>query len=304
MVDRPLIWVTENIHSDAMDYLENHAQVIGPTKALPPLASQIKGIIVRGHKVSDDLLAQLPQIEVIGKHGAGLDNIDLDAAQRRGISVVRADGANAQSVADLAIGLALMLLRGMDLHNEVLHQRLPKEQRPAIGFELSERRAGIIGVGAIGSRVAYRLSAGFDTPVFGYDPYLAQANWPANVARCDNLSDLLSSVDLLFLHVPLTSETQHMINNQTLASMPRGSVLVNCARGGIVDESALLQALNTHHLASAATDVFAQEPVDLSHPLLHVKGRLIATPHIGAGTHAALRRTGLTIAQKVIHHLT
>lgn len=297
------IWVTEVIHADALAYLRTEATVLGPGDIQDGQRLSVDAVIVRGRRVDEHFLQTLPKLKVIGKHGAGLDNIDQGAAAKRSITVMRADGANAESVADLAIGLAIALLRQTDVHNDVLHARLSPEHKPGTGFELSERQAGIIGVGAVGSRVSRRLLHGFEAPAAGYDPYLTDEQWPRGLTRCATLDDLLQQTDLLFLHVPLTDETRHMIDADALSRMPQGSFLVNCARGGIVDEMALLDALTSGHLAGAATDVFADEPVSLDHPLLTSPVRLIATPHIGAGTEAALKRTGLTIAQKVVDHL-
>lgn len=298
------IWVTEVIHDDALAFLRTRATVLGPGDLPDDQRQAVEAVIVRGRRVDEHFLETLPKLKVIGKHGAGLDNIDQAEAAKRGIIVMRAEGANAESVADLAIGLSLTLLRQTDVHDDVLHARLSPKHKPGAGYELSERKAGIIGVGAVGSRVAKRLIHGFGVHTAGYDPYLAQANWPTGLVRCGSLADLLKQTDLLFLHVPLTDETRHMIDSKTLSWMPKGGFLVNCARGGIVDETALLGALTSGQLCGAATDVFADEPVSLEHALLTAPVRLIATPHIGAATEAALKRTGLNIAQKVVDHLT
>lgn len=297
------IWVTEAIHADAMGFLRTQATVLGPGDLSEHEQSLVDAVIVRGRRVDENFLQTLPKLKVIGKHGAGLDNIDQAAAAQRSIAVMRADGANAESVADLAIGLALMLLRQTDIHDDVLHARLTSEHKPGPGFELAERRAGIVGVGAIGSRVAKRLIRGFGAAASGYDPYLSNEQWPQGLVRYTSLEDLLKQTDLLFLHVPLTDETHHIVDLHAMSLMARGSLIVNCARGGIVNEQALLQALKSGQLAGAATDVFSHEPVALDHPLLTTPVRLISTPHIGASTEAALKRTGMTIAQKVVDHL-
>ena len=247
----------------------------------------------------ESLLSTRPK--VIGKHGAGTDNIDVETARARSIEICSTPGVNADSVADLAIAMALSLLRNLQLHTQALRNGTPLEGSERIGLEMSEVPIGILGMGAIGRSVAARL-CGFGSKTSGYDPYLPDNLWPNSVRRMFSIEEALSSSRLLFVHMPLTNESRKLLGRDALASMPAGSYLVNCARGGIVDEQALSEALITGHLAGAASDVFDVEPPPADHPLL-AQPNFIATPHLGASTNAGLSRVGVAIATKVVERL-
>lgn len=265
------------------------ADVLGPGPIPDARRKDVTALIVRAHPVGESLLASLPMLRVIGKHGAGTDNIDMDAAGRRNLQVFRAEGANAESVADLAVLFAMLLLRSPDLHHHALKHGKPARGDIPGGFEMSERRIGILGMGAIGRAVAARLTGGFSANVSGYDPALPQDIWPGSVRRHDDVAALLQETDLLFLHLPLLPQTRNLIGKAELSSLRPGAVIVNCARGGIVDEQALADALASGQIAAAASDVFATEPPQPDNPLLAGSGRFIGTPHIGASTNAGLR---------------
>lgn len=303
MRGRNVIWVTEPVHPDATALLATGAEVIGPGPIPDARRSDVTALIVRAHPVSETLLASLPMLRVIGKHGAGTDNIDMDAATRRNLQVFRAEGANAESVADLAVLFAMLLLRSPDLHDQALKHGKPARGDIPGGFEVSERQIGIIGMGAVGRAVASRLTGGFSANVSGYDPALPQDMWPAFVRRHGDLPALLKETDLLFLHLPLLPQTRNLIGKAELSALRPGAVIVNCARGGIVDEQALADALASGQIAAAASDVFEVEPPHPDNPLLAGFGRFVATPHIGASTNAGLRRTGMIIGQKVLDAL-
>lgn len=303
MQRRNVIWVTENIHPDAIELLAADAEVLGPGPISDARLNDVTALVVRAHPVDQSLLSSLPMLKVIGKHGAGTDNIDMDAAERRNLQVFRAEGANAESVADLAVLFAILLLRSPDLHHQALKHGKPARADIPGGFEVSERHIGILGMGAIGRAVASRLTGGFSADVSGYDPGSPQDTWPASVRRHDDVTTLLQATDLLFLHLPLLPETRNLIGRSELSSLRPGAMIVNCARGGIVDEQALADALASGQIAAAASDVFETEPPAADSPLLAGSGRFIGTPHIGASTNAGLRRTGMIIGQKVLDAL-
>lgn len=302
MVDRPTICVTEHIHPDAMARLAEIGNVIGPGPEADDWPARAEAVIVRSAPVSQEQLQRATRLRVIGKHGAGTDTIDVQAANAAGIPVLTAAGTNAESVADLAICLALNLLRAPDLHDAALRGGRMLAPRQRIGFELSELQAGILGMGAIGRAVAQRLVHGFGASVLAYDPMLPASDWPERVERAETVDDVLSRSGILFLHLPLLPETTHVLNERAFALMPRGSFVVNCARGGIVDEAALAEAIADGHIAGAASDVFEAEPPDPQHALFSA-GRFIGTPHIGGSTEAGLKRTGMLIAERVISEL-
>ena len=301
MTPTPLIWITEQIHPDAVEMLRARAEIILPGEDATPHHDRITGIVVRAAPIDADLIARLPALRVVGKHGVGTDNIDQPALSARDIALHTAAGANAESVADLALTLALMLARAPDIASDALKRGTPRPNVDMTGYELSELPCGILGMGVIGRAVARRL-AGFGAQVSGYDPMLPDAEWPDSVARRASVDAVLEDTRMLFLHLPLTPDTRHMLDLTRLRQMPQGSFLVNCARGGIVDEAALAQALNEGHLAGAATDVFEREPPAPDLPLLQAP-RIIGLTHLGAQTHAALRRTGTLIATKVLTEL-
>lgn len=302
----PKIWVTEPIHDDAVALLAGSARLVGPGVAAKDLCDEdlalIDAIIVRAALIDRELIGRMPRLKVIGKHGAGTDNIDTDALSAAGAQLFSAPGTNAESVADLAVAFALMLLRAPDLHDRRLRSGATAAAQPPMGFELGEVTAGILGLGAIGRGVAERLRRGFGTEVIGYDPGLPEEAWPDGITRFIELGSLLAEAQVLFLHLPLLPQTLGLIGRAELETLPQGAFLVNCARGGVVDERALAEALKSGQLAGAASDVFEAEPPPPDHPLFDAP-RFIGTPHIGGFTNAGLRRTGILIAERVLDAL-
>ncbi|MBS1303374.1 hydroxyacid dehydrogenase [Loktanella sp. SALINAS62] len=299
MIKKPVVHVLEDIHPEAFDRLAKSADVFGPEIAFP---SACDALIVRAKKVTANDIAACPNLKVIGKHGAGLDAIDVDAAEERGITVLSTPGVNAESVADLAIGFALSLIRNIQAVSNLTKKGHPLPSALRNGWELGELPAGIFGLGAIGRATAHRLTAGFGAEVRAFDPGIPDEHWPEDIGRVDSLDDLLTSSRILFLHAPLLPSTRDAINDATLSAMPVGSYLVNCARGGIVDEAALSAALRHGQIAGAASDVFAQEPPAPDNPLFDCPN-FLAAPHLGASTNGALRRVGFSIVEQVLEGL-
>lgn len=301
---QPTICVLEPIHADALAVLNGYARLVTPEEnAVDRWVTEADAIIVRNHTISGSDIARAKKLKVIGKHGAGIDTIATGEAKRLGIPVVSTPGVNAASVADLAVGMAMSLTRNLSGHTEALRTGKPLTGKQRIGFEVAELPAGIIGLGAIGRAVAARLESGFGSQVAAYDPWVLEDNWPGSVRRVDSVEELLAETRLLFLHVGLSDATRGMIGAKELALMPEDSFVINCARGGVVNESALAEALASKQIAGAASDVFEQEPPPADHPLLK-HSNFIATPHIGASTVAGLRRTGLEVVRKVLEQLS
>lgn len=305
MTNLPVVWVTEPMHQQVLDELATQAQVVGPGPLPAEYQDQVQAIIVRAAPLPAALLADLPALRVVGKHGAGVDNIDADFLAQRGIPLLTAAGFNADSVADLTVALALMLLRAADIHDAHLRagQPVPLIHGYAGGIEVAQLAIGIVGMGGIGRAVAQRFAAGFGARVAGFDPMLPDKHWPSGLMRYGSLDELLANTQLLCLHLPLNEATRNLISTRQLQLMPAGSFLVNCSRGGIVDEQALAEALSSGHLAGAASDVFASEPPSPQHVLFGA-GRFIATPHIGGATEAALYKTGTHIVTEVLDYLS
>jgi D-3-phosphoglycerate dehydrogenase / 2-oxoglutarate reductase len=271
---------------------------LGLTEAgLLPLVPEIEAWIVRGAtKVTRRLMESAPRLRWVARAGAGLDNIDVAAAKERGVQVLNVPGANAVAVAELTFGLLLGLFRKIPAADASV-RRGEWDKSRYMGRELRGKTLGIVGLGKIGRAVA-RRARGFEMTCVGHDPLVPDAEVRAMEVEPLDLEALLARSDIVTLHVPLTPETKGMIGRARLARMARGAVLVNAARGGLVDEVALLAALESGALAGAALDVFADEPPKgsplLSHP------RLILTPHIGAATAEAQEAVGEEIVKLLL----
>ncbi len=256
-------------------------------------------LLVRGAtKVTAEVL-ETPGLKVVARAGTGLDNVDVKAARERGIAVLNAPAANTISVAELTLGLLLALERHLaPAATDLRNGRWEKSKYS--GREIAGKRLGLVGFGHIGRAVAMRARA-FDLEVSASDPMVHP--WPPEFGwvREKTLEAMLPEVDYLSLHVPLVAATRGLIGKAQLSLMKPDAVLVNCARGGIVDETALLDALNAGALRGAALDVFATEPPG-EHPLLTLPN-VIATPHLGAATREAQDRAGVEVAERVIETL-
>ena len=254
------------------------------------------GLITRSRtQVDDVLLRAAPRLRVIGRGGVGVDNIDLDAASRRGIVVLNAPEANTTSAAELAIALMFAAARGVARSDRIL--RAGGWDRTFLGRELSGARLGIVGLGRIGSQVAQR-AIGLGMSALAYDPYVTRQHAEGlGVALFERLDALLERVDVLSVHTPLTEETRGMIGEAELGRLPPGAIVVNAARGGIVDEAALVAALARGHLRAAGIDVFVQEPPPADHPLLG-RDDVVMSAHLGANTVEAQARVGSEILER------
>jgi len=281
-----------------------HEVVVRTGLKPPELIAALQGcqaLLVRGAtRVTAEVLAASPDLKVVARAGTGLDNIDVETARQRGITVLNTPAANAISVAELALGLMLALERHLVAASIDLRQGRWEKTKYA-GRELSQKALGLVGFGRIGPELAMRARS-FGMTVSAFDPLIA--SWPAGfewVERANRLETLLSGADFVSLHVPLTPETRHLIAAPQLALMKRDAVLVNCARGGTVDETALHAALAGGALRGAALDVFATEPPGVT-PLLELPN-VIATPHLGASTAEAQDRAGVEAAERVVDAL-
>jgi len=262
-----------------------------------------RALIVRNRtQVRGALLEAATQLQVVGRLGVGLDNIDVTACEARGIAVYPATGANDLSVAEYVITAALMLLRRAWFASaRVAAGEWPRTE--LMGRELSGKRLGLVGYGAI-ARVTGRMARGLGMSVAAYDPLLPADHAAWADASPQPLPELLATSDVVSLHVPLTDATRNMIDAGALAGMRRGAILVNAARGGIVDEAALCAALRSGHLGGAALDVFAREPVDAASGAAFVGvPNLILTPHIAGVTDESNVRVSAVTAEAVARHL-
>ncbi len=250
-------------------------------------------------QVDDALLEHAPKLRVIGRAGVGVDNIDTEAATRRGIVVMNTPGANAVAVAELTLCLMIALARRVPAANSSMHAGR-WEKKSLQGSELRGKTLGILGLGRIGLEVAKR-ARGFGLDILGADPFVSAAVARENGISLVSLDELFAKSDYLTLHVGLTPQTQGIINAKTLATMKKGVRIINCARGELVDEAALAAALKSGQVAGAALDVLAEEPPKSS-PFFGLDN-VILTPHIAGSTNEAQEAVGLQIAMQVREYL-
>src|SRR2546428_1968767 len=265
-------------------------------RARPP---DYEGLITRsGTAVTAELLDHAPRLRIVGRAGVGVDNVDVEACSRRGIVVCNAPYGNVVSAAEHTLGMLLAVVRRIP----EAHARLKALEwnRGIYGAELYRKTVGVVGLGKVGSRVAVRLR-GFETDVVVYDPYIPESRAKDLGARAVDFETLLREADIVTFHVPLTPETENMVAARELARMKRGVRLVNCARGGIVNEADLLAALESEHVAGVAIDVWSEEP-PAGEPLRRLiqHPRVVVTPHLGANSGEAQVNVAVDVARQLV----
>lgn len=295
------ILVTDGLDSSGIAILKKSAEVVEMTGISPDdLLKEVvdfDALIVRGRtKVTAAVFDAGKKLKVVGRAGVGVDNIDLVAARSHGVTVVNSPMATTTAVAELTLGLMLDAVREIPRADSSLKtgKWLKKEFN---GFELSGKTLGVIGFGRIGAAVAKRAAA-FEMTILGYDPMVPADEIIKRGGTPVSLDELFAQSDMITMHLPLTDLTKSMINAETFAKMKNGAFLICAARGGVIDEAALLEALNSGKLAGAALDVFTTEPPGLTDLVVHPN--LICTPHVGAQTVEAQRRASNDISEEVI----
>ncbi len=295
------VLVTEPLAQPGLDLLRQHAEVEvvhRPGSArLAELVGSCDALVVRSRTpVTSEVIEAGERLRVIGRAGTGVDNIDLESATRHGVLVVNAPNGNSVAVAEHTIGLMLALARHIPQGDSSLRQgRWAKGA--LMGTEVRGKCLGIVGMGRVGTAVATR-AAGLEMEVVAYDPFVSTEHAARLSVRLLPLDELLRSADFLSLHVPATNLTRGMIGQRELSLMKPTARLINCSRGGVVDEEALLEALEAGRIAGAALDVFSQEPLEDSRLLNNEK--LILTPHLGASTAEAQSSAALDVAEQVV----
>lgn len=262
------------------------------------IIGEYSGLVVRSQtEVTPRLIDAAKNLKVIGRAGVGVDNVDVEAATKRGIIVMNTPGGNTISTAEHAFSLMMSLARNIPAADASV--RSGKWDRKAFqGVELYGKTLAILGMGRIGAEVARRAIA-FGMRVLAYDPYLSQSRARSlQVELVDRLDEIVPQADFITLHMPLTAETTHMLNAERLAKAKKGVRIVNCARGGLIDEAALFEALKTKHVAAAALDVFEVEPPVADYPLRSL-ANVVFTPHLGASTAEAQENVGIEVAQQI-----
>jgi D-3-phosphoglycerate dehydrogenase / 2-oxoglutarate reductase len=279
--------------------------VVGkPANELHTALRDARGLIVRSEtRVDAALLQSAPRLEVVARAGVGVDAIDVDAATAAGIVVVNTPAANTLAATEQTFALMLAAMRNLPQAHASVHGGV-WDRKPFVGYELYGKTIGIVGLGRIGSNIATRAAA-FGMNVIAFDPYVPSSRANALGVELTEFDELLRRSDIVTLHVPLTSQTRGMIDGRALAQMRPDAVLVNCARGAVVDARALLDALEGERLRAVAMDVFPEEPppVDSPSKKLMMHERVVATPHLGGSTYEALERIALELARDVVHVL-
>jgi D-3-phosphoglycerate dehydrogenase len=308
MTERFRVLIADPVHEDGRKLLEANGTIAVDVATGLDEASLIARIgrydalIVRSKtRVTAPVIAAGIALKVIGRAGIGVDNIDVPAATERGIVVFNTPDANATTTAELTIGHLLSLSRHLPQADRSVRGGAWQPTR-YVGAELAGKTVGIIGFGTIGRLVAIRC-AGLKMRVTAYDPFVSPEIMAQSAAEPQELEALLAGADYVTLHCPLIDKTRNLIDAARIATMKPGARLINCARGGLVDEEALVAALQSGHLAGAALDVFVKEPPPKDSPLLALDN-VVVTPHLGASTEEAQQAVSVRIAEDIAHFLT
>jgi D-3-phosphoglycerate dehydrogenase / 2-oxoglutarate reductase len=300
----PKVLVADAISQRGIDELSRDGgiEVSVQTKLSPEklieLIPEFAGLIVRSEtKVTRQIIEAAKKLRVVGRAGVGVDNVDVETATRRGVLVLNAPGGNTVSTAEHAFSLLLCVARKIPQADASLRGK-KWSRKDFEGVELYNKTLGVIGMGRIGSELSRRAIA-FGMRVAAYDPYLSAARARSlQVELVEELDDLLAVADFISFHTPLTAETRHLLNAERISKTKAGVRIINCARGGLIDEVALASALQDRHVAAAALDVFEIEPLPENSPLRDAPN-LVLTPHLGASTAEAQESVGIEIAQAI-----
>ncbi|MBA4423747.1 MAG: hydroxyacid dehydrogenase [Syntrophus sp. (in: bacteria)] len=308
------ILLVEHIHQAGEAMLAQKAQLVFPQpqneEGILAAIGDCNALVVRNTKITRQIMEAAPRLSVIGRHGVGYDTVDIGAAADLGIPVVYTPAANTESVAEIAVGFILCLCRKIvqahgamqseELLSDTVTLPIMTKQRGLVNTDLWGKTLGVIGVGRIGSSVSRKMIAAFNMLVLGYDPYVdAEKLKGYGVQKVDRLEEMLPQCDFVTVHCSGGAETRHIINTNTLALMKQSAYLINTARGTIVDEAALVEALQSGRIAGAAIDVYDPEPPRPGNPLLHMEN-LIVTPHFCAQTEESLYNMATVVAQGVL----
>jgi D-3-phosphoglycerate dehydrogenase / 2-oxoglutarate reductase len=303
-MDKPKVLVADPISSKGVELLESGGQLLVEVRTglkeieLLAIAAEYSAIVVRSQtKITSKVIEAAKQLKVVGRAGVGVDNVDVDTATRRGVIVMNTPGGNTVSTAEHAFSLLVSIARNIPQADASV--KAGKWDRKSFeGVELHGKTIGIFGMGRIGTEIARRVIA-FGMRAIAYDPYLSPSRARSlQVELFEDLDQVLAQSDFVTMHMPLTAETKHLINAERIAKMKRGARIVNCARGGLIDERALLEALQSGQIAAAALDVYETEPPPADFALRALPN-IVFTPHLGASTAEAQESVGIEIAESI-----
>ena len=296
------VLVSDPIDQTGIDILSQVAQVDVRT-GLPPaelkaIIGEYDALMIRsGTQVTAEIIEAATKLRIIGRAGVGVDNVDVPAATKRGVIVVNSPEGNTIAAAEHALALMLSLSRHVP-HAHASTMAGGWDRKTYVGNELYKKKLGVVGLGKIGSHVA-RVAKAMGMDVMAYDPFISAERAQQLQVRLLALPALFAEADYVSLHLPRTPETENLVNAELLATMKPTARIVNCARGGIVDEAALAEAVQNGVIAGAALDVYAKEPLAADSPLRGVAQRLILTPHLGASTEEAQENVAVDVAEQI-----
>ena len=298
------VYILDAIYPAGVEWITERAEVVRwDDPAVRNWHADADGIIVRGSVIGRNDFARAKALKMVSKHGVGIENVDLVAAREHGVIVSNTPGVNSDAVAEFAFALGIAACRRIPELDRAVRSGKPVDRTRFLAVGMQGKRVGVLGMGNIGTRIARKWRGGFDAEILGYDPSAPADHWSdIPHRRMASLEMLLAEVDLLTIHTPLTEGTRGMIGAAELALMKPTAVLVNAARGGIVDEAALYQALRTGKLFAAGLDVFVTEPPTIQTPLVTLPN-VIATPHSAASTHETQTRSSLMVVQQLMRVL-
>jgi len=296
------VFVADEVNEDKLAPLTDAgiSVVKMPGLAPPALFEQVRdadGVIVRSAtRITAELLDQAPNLRVIGRAGVGVDNIDVRAATQRGIVVMNAPDGNTITTAEHTMALLVSMARNIPQAHALLQSGV-WDKKNLVGVELNGKTLGVIGLGRIGKHVC-QIARGFGMHIVAYDPFISPDQAKELGIELESLDNVFAKADFLTIHTPVTDDTRGLIGREAFAKMKQGVRLVNCARGGLVDEDALLDAIDAGKVTAAALDVYAAEPLSANSPLLGRK-EILTTPHLGASTTEAQEGVALTVAEQM-----
>lgn len=295
------VYLNDNIDPSAVKRLEEKVEIVKDFNH----PEELDAIIVRQQPLSREIISRAKKCRLIQMHGVGLDRIDVDAAREYGIPVKNCPGGNSESVAELVLALALALSRKLKFVDRGLQKgRLKSFGLPEmVGSEIAGKTLGLVGSGTIAKLTAKLFASAFGCKILCFNNHLSREEMEKiGFAKADSLEELMQKSDIVSLHIPLTNETKLMFHSGIFEKANPNLLFINTSRGGIVDESALYEALVSNKIQAAAMDVFEQQPPSTDNPLLSLDN-FIATLHIGGSTREALQRNGKTVADNVFEAL-
>lgn len=295
------VLISKAIHEAGMKVLQGLAEPVVATdstvETIKQLSADVEGIILRTNvHLSAEIMDAAPKLKIISRTGVGVNNVDVDAATERGIKVCNTPGVNAISVAEQALALILTLAKQIKPMNAALREGNWKIRNTYKAVDLDSKVLGLVGLGRIGGLVAEKCRLALNMKVIAYDPFVTQAE---NVELCDSLAEVFSAADVISVHVPYVQETHHLVSAELIALMKPTSFLINTARGAVVDEQALIAALQSGAIAGAGLDVFEQEPPEPDNPLPAMDS-VVATPHSAALSAECVARVAAAAAQAIV----